>query len=91
MFPIFMRMLIKDKQKKAVRLFLPVFLAWIILFAIMIALIPLVLLASLITWGRGLGPRILLFYPMIFSLLWALSGLYVEIKNPEKEILILFK
>jgi len=91
MFPLFMRMLIKDKQKKTVRLFLPVFFAWIILFAILITAFPLVLLAALITWGRGIGPRILLFYPMIISVLWALNGLYVEIKNPEKDILILFK
>ena len=90
MIPIFMRMKIKEKGKKGVRLFIPIILVWILLLALLIVIFPFFLIAAILTIPAGIGFRILWFYPLLFSLLNSLSGLAVHIKNPEKEILIVF-
>lgn len=90
MIPIFMRMKIKEKSKKGFRLFFPIILIWILLFALLVILLPIFLIAAILTIPAGIGFRILFFYPLIFSVLNSLSGLAVHIKNPEKEFLIVF-
>jgi hypothetical protein len=91
MLPIFMRMQIKEKDKRGFRLFFPVILIWIILFAVMLLFAPLVLLIAIMTWRSGHGKRLLLAYPMLFFTLWALSGLGIHIENKDKKIVLLFK
>jgi hypothetical protein len=68
-----------------------VILIWIILAALLIVLLPFVLLAVLLTWRRGPGRMLLLFYPMTASVLWNLSGLHIETKNSTDELLIDFQ
>ena len=91
MIPIFMRMKIKEKGKKGFRLFIPIILIWILLFALLIILLPIFLIAAILTIPAGIGFKILFFYPLLFSLLCSLSGLAVHIENPEKQFLIVFK
>lgn len=86
-----MRMKIKEKGKKGFRLFIPIILIWILLFALLIILLPIFLIAAILTVPAGIGFRILFFYPLIFSVLNSLSGLAVNIENPEKQFLIVFK
>jgi hypothetical protein len=69
---------------------LPVFLVWILLFTLMLALLPFVLVAALLTWPGGHGKWLLLTYPMLISLLFHLSGLHIEVERPDENILIAF-
>jgi hypothetical protein len=86
-----MRMRIKEEGKKGVRLFIPIFIIWILVFALLIAVLPLLILAAIFTWRQGLGFKLLLVYPLFFSILWSMSGLYVEVKERNKDILFYFK
>jgi len=90
MFPFWLRLRISKPGQRGFRLFFPVILIWIILAALMIALFPLVLLAALITWRRGPGKFLILMYPMLAVVLWNLSGLHVETRDDENDILIDF-
>ncbi len=89
MIPIFMRLRIGRKPDKY-GLLLPIFLVWILLFALMIVLLPLVLIAALFTWRSGQGKLLLLIYPILVSLLFQLSGLHIEIRRSEQSVLIAF-
>jgi hypothetical protein len=53
-------------DRREVRLFFPVIVVWILAFALLVAVLPIVLLAALVTVGRGPGLRLLGFYP-VFS------------------------
>jgi hypothetical protein len=81
MIPMIMRVDIRNQDQKRVRLFFPVILLWIVAFALLIAVLPLVLVAALVTPPRGPGVRLLLLYPVIFSAVFALSGFRVDIAS----------
>jgi hypothetical protein len=89
MIPIFMRLKISRNPDKY-GVLLPVFLAWILLFVLMILLLPFVLIAALFTWRRGYGKLLLLTYPLLISLLFKLSGLHIEVGSSEQNVLIAF-
>ena len=89
MIPIFMRLKIGRNPDKY-GLLLPVFLVWILLFALMIILSPFVLLAALLTWRDGQGKFLLLTYPLLISLLFKLSGLHIEVGGRKENVLIAF-
>ena len=90
MLPLMMKMHIQTRGKKGVRLWIPVFIVWILLFALMILFLPLVLLAALLTLWRGPGLALLLIYPLVWSVLWSLSSLHVDVENEEHRILFSF-
>jgi predicted exporter len=91
MLPVFMHFRIRKDRNRAFGFYFPVILIWIILAAVLIILLPFVLLAALLTWRRGPGRLLLLVYPMTASMLWHLSGLHIETKGVENEILIDFQ
>jgi len=91
MFPLLLHFKIRQSGHRAFGFYFPVILIWIILAALLIALLPFVVLASLITWRRGPGRMLLLVYPMMVSVLWHLSGLHIETKDAENEVLIDFQ
>jgi hypothetical protein len=90
MIPILMRLHVRQRESRGFRFWFPVIIVWIILFAVMAALFPLMLLAALLTWHRGPGKWLLLIYPMLFSILWRLSGLHVHVESRENGLLIDF-
>ncbi len=79
MIPMIMRLDVYNRNGERVRLFLPVVIAWILAFVLLIAAFPLVLIAALVTAGRGPGFRLLGFYPAFFEIVFALSGLHIDI------------
>jgi cellulose synthase/poly-beta-1,6-N-acetylglucosamine synthase-like glycosyltransferase len=81
MVPMTMRLDVRNQDRKGVRLFFPVILLWIIAFALLIAILPLVLVAALVTLRWGPGTRLLLFYPVFFGTVFAMSGLRVDIAS----------
>jgi hypothetical protein len=91
MMPMIMRMRVYEEGKRTFRFFFPVILIWIIVAALMIVLLPLVLIAALVTWRSGPGKLLLIAYPIFFSVLFELSGLHIEIVNLKRELLIHFQ
>jgi len=81
MIPMIMRVDVRSTEERGVRFFFPVILVWIIAFALLIAVFPLVLIAALCTLHRGPGFRLLLVYPIAFGAVFALSGLRVDIAS----------
>jgi hypothetical protein len=79
-----------SRNPKGHGLLLPIFLVWILLFALLIVLFPFVLVAALITWRSGQGKWLLLTYPLLVSVLFHLSGLHIEVEHPEQNVLIEF-
>ena len=89
MIPIFMRLKVGRRPDKY-GVLLPVFLVWILLFALMIILLPFVLIVALFTWRGGQGKLLLLTYPLLISLLFKLSGLHIEVGGAKENVLIAF-
>jgi hypothetical protein len=81
MIPMIMRVDVRNQDQKGVWLFFPVILVWIIAFAFLIAVLPLVLVSALVTLRWGPGTRLLRFYPVFFGTIFALSGLCVDIAS----------
>jgi hypothetical protein len=86
MIPMLMKIHIQEKGKKGVRLWLPLFLIWILLFVIVVILSPIFVLVGLVAWLRGYGRTFFFAFPMIFAVLWAMSGLRIHIEERDKKI-----
>lgn len=78
--PMLMRLRIKNK-KNNVSLWLPICLAYPLVLAIGLVLLPLVLLVSLVAWPSGYGRPLLLSGFYFARLVWALRGLAVDIHD----------
>jgi len=89
--PLWMRLRIVEGGRTKFRLWLPFVLIWLIFLVLMIILSPLVLLASSILWGHGLGKKILMAGPMLFNVLCALHGLNIQIESVDNQFSISFQ
>ncbi len=88
--PMLMRVKIINRERR-INLWLPLFLVWIILFIIAIALSPLVCLLVILLWPWGWGEMLILLGPAVYRILCALKDLSVDIRRPDEMILIYFK
>ena len=70
---------------------LPIFLAWLVLAAILIALSPIFLLLAMVAFFFGWGRAVLLFIPLVAGCICALRGLEVNVERKDKVIFISFK
>ena len=91
MIPLLMRLKIVEDDRNKINLWLPLFLIWIILLAVMILLLPFILVAALIFWILRNDIRILLIYPRLYSVLSALSGLAVRIEEKNKKVYLIIQ
>jgi hypothetical protein len=91
MIPMIMRLHIMEENKNKVRLYLPLFLVWILLLPFVILLTPFVLLAALVLWPSGRGKNILRAGPAFVAILSALSDLHIHIEKPGSKVLIWLK
>lgn len=90
MIPLLLKIKIPNKNGNFINLYLPLFIAWLILFPLLILLSPVVLLLAALTWYRSHGRTILFLYPMFVSLLWHLKGLKIDIQNKGNQIYLSF-
>jgi hypothetical protein len=81
MIPMLLRMDIRDRERTKVRFWFPVVIGWIVLFALMLAALPFMLIGALATWRSGPGAGLLLLYPRLFAVVNALSGLRVDVQG----------
>ena len=86
MIPMMMKMLIKEEGKRGIKLFIPLILVWIVLFALLIVLLPFLLLAALLAWPSGYGRVILAVIPMLLAIIWSMSGLKIHVQSKDKQV-----
>ena len=58
---------------------------------LMLLLLPFILPAALVTWRRGTGRILLLAYPLVWTVLWNLSGLHIETNSSGNDVLVDFR
>jgi len=90
MIPVLFRFKLKQKEKRPVRLWLPLFLIWLVIIPLSVALGPFVLVVACSVKRKGYGRLLIYFYPLLFSALWALSGLSVEIEGEDVNVSLSF-
>ncbi len=87
--PCVMRLKIINSEQH-INLWLPLFLAWIILGALALVLSPLVALLVVILWPFGWGEFMLLLGPGVYDCVCSLKYLSVDIKSKTETVLIYF-
>ena len=90
MLPVIVRLKVRKPGRRGFGFWFPVILIWFLLAALMLVLLPFLLLAAVLTAWRGPGPRLLLIYPLVASVLWNLGGLTIDVDGPTNTILIDF-
>jgi len=86
MIPFFMFLHIVEEGRTKLKLPLPLFIVWILLFCITLLLLPFVLVAALVFWILRYNLRILRFFPEVLTVLCALSGLVILIEEENKKV-----
>ncbi len=90
--PLIMRLdVAKPSRRRHTVLWLPLFLAWLILAALFIALAPLLILMVLVLWPFGWGKLLFFFIPRVCGCLCALRGLEVNIERKDRALFISFE
>jgi hypothetical protein len=90
--PLLLRLdIAKTEKHRHTVLWLPVFLAWIILAALFLALLPLIVLATLVAVPFGWGKTVLLFIPLVCNVICHLHGLEVNIERKDRVLFISFE
>ncbi len=86
--PMIMRIRIKEAEGKRFRLFIPLFLVWLLLFPLLLLAAPFILIAAAVTWKRGYGRILLGIYPLLIAVIGTLSGLHIQVESPDNQTLI---
>jgi hypothetical protein len=71
-------------------LWLPLFIAWILLAAILLALLPIYLIVLIISFAAGWGEFFLKLGPRVYDILCALKGLKVDVDKTAEKVQITF-
>ena len=71
-------------------LWLPLFLAWLILAVLALALLPIFLILLIVALPFGWGEFMLLLGPRFYNVLCALRGLKVDVDRANEKVEILF-
>jgi hypothetical protein len=88
--PCLMRLKVVDSEHH-INLWLPLFLAWIILLALYILLSPLLAVLIVILWPVGWGEFLLMIGPTVYDCLCSLRDLQVDVRKGSDVVLIYFK
>ena len=93
--PTMMRMKVIQPEKRAVNLWLPLFIivpiVGIIALAAFLVLLPLLLIGALVFWRLGLWRKLLLFWPVTLGVYTALRGLEIDVEQTDSRVLFWFK
>jgi len=90
--PLILRLdIAKAEHPRHTVFWLPIFLAWIILAAIFIALSPLIILATLVAAPFGWAKTVILFIPLVCNVICHLHGMEINIEKKDSVIFISFK
>jgi hypothetical protein len=89
-FPPMLMQLGIHRNRKHIRVWIPLFIVFLLILPFIIILAPLVLLTTLILWPFGWGKPLFYGGPAIFHCLCELRGLKVDVKDREQTLLISF-
>jgi hypothetical protein len=90
MLPMIVRFKHKDRGRRGFGLWFPVIIVWVLLAAVMLAVLPFLLLGTLFSLRRGPGLRLLLVYPLLVAVLWNLGGLTIDVEQERSAFLLDF-
>jgi hypothetical protein len=85
-----MKVRIPRESRRPVNLYLPVFIVWLLLFAICLLLLPFLLIGAVFTWQAGHGKIMIFSIPMLFCVLWHLHGVLIDVESENEKIYLEF-
>ena len=91
MIPMVLDMEIIHEKGKKIRLWLPLFLIWILLLPLFVLVFAVLVIAGIIAWITGYGRSVLAIIPLICESLWNLGGLKVDVEGEEEKVFIEFR
>jgi hypothetical protein len=91
MIPLFMRLRVRKNGRKVLGLWFPVILVLIPVILLLSALFPIVLVAALLASLGGYGGMVLRCYALVFTVLFLLSGLRIEVEHAADEVAIILQ
>ena len=91
MIPLFMRLRVRKNGRKVIGLWFPVILVLIPVILLLAALFPIVLVAALLASLGGYGGTVLRSYALVFTVLFLLSGLRIEVEDAANEVAIILQ
>ena len=86
MIPVLFRVSLERRDKRPFRLWLPLFLAWLVVIPLVSVLGPFVLVAARAAKEKSYGRLLVRFYPLLFSALWSLGGFSFEIEDVKRKL-----
>ncbi len=90
MIPWWLKIKIPRQDREPFFLTLPLLLVWLLLILIMIILLPFLLLFGLLFWFKWYGKLAIFIFPLLFSVLWHLKGLHIDIEDRDGQIYLSF-
>jgi len=90
--PLILRLdIAKTEKPRRTVLWLPIFLAWLILAAILLAISPVIILAALVALPFGWAKTVLLFIPLVCNVICSLHGMEINIERKDSVLFLSFK
>jgi hypothetical protein len=90
MTPHWLKIKIPRPDGEPLNLYFPMLIIWILLTLIMLIFLPFILLFYLFFWFKWYGKLAIMLFPMLFSLIWQLKGLQIDIKDRNGKIYFSF-
>ncbi|MBN2322133.1 MAG: hypothetical protein JXQ30_00235 [Spirochaetes bacterium] len=90
MIPVLFRLKLKRKNKRPLRLWVPLCLIWLLVIPLAAVLGPFMLTAAWVMKRKEYKTLLLHFYPLLFSALWSLPSLSVEIEGKDTAVSMTF-
>lgn len=85
--PSLLRIRVIEKGKRKVNLWIPLFLIWPLVIALMVVLAPVALVVCLV-WPKG--RQVVMAGPRLLALAWAIRGLRVRVKDEANRVRVEF-
>jgi len=90
MTPHWLIIKIPRTDQMSLNLYFPMLLIWILVTLLMLILLPFIILFTIFFWFKWYGKLAILLFPMLYSLLWQLKGLHIDIQDKENHIYFSF-
>lgn len=90
MIPFWMKMKVPRKDRKPVTLYIPVFLAGLLILILFVLILPIWILASIVLLLAGYGWSGFIVPGLIFYTLWHLQGLEIDVESKNEMVYMKF-
>jgi hypothetical protein len=86
-----MRIHVEEPGRKPLRLWLPVFLAWVLLLPVLLLLLPAVIVLALLYPVLPFSKKILKAFPIVWEILCLLRETRIDVDRENKKLFLAFK